>query len=504
MPGKHNQETHGDGTGQAVADKLKLASRIELKPAEKLVASDRVKRSSNANITNVGMLAATQGPDGFRLRLGIVFNEDAGKWRGSNSGGTLSMDGKDVDRVVADLERVDAEATDRAKLMKKQIAEFDRLADAAEDPSRDLADRAEADRQLDLLGEEMGDRDQVVAEGVIPAGEWGDLAYSTYLVDDGVGGRWGLDLAVRPRDAGPDWEPREADSLELDKPTLKRLLAQLREMRTHEPASPRRSATVKEGPIAMPILKATAKTDDIRRTDPLPYARSWALDDIQILRAADGHSDGRTVEAYAAVFDTPTEITDQHGHYNEVISRTAFNRQIGLGIERVGVFYHHGLTIHGTPSDLGSVPIGSPLEIRADGKGLRTVTRFNRSPLADSVLEAIRAGDIKGYSFRGRIFKSNPSRVPKSRGGSLPTITRTELGLTEYGPTPTPAYADAGILAVRALQMLASATSLPNQAAPFATPDLGRGAEDQPPRHSDRLQRAARLRAQAQFLGVTR
>ena len=211
------------------------------------------------------------------------------------------------------------------------------------------------------------------------------------------------------------------------------------------------------------------------------YARSFALDGIEILRSGKG-GDGRTVEAYAAVFDVPTEITDRYGHSNEVIHLSAFNRQLGLGIDRVGVYYHHGMTIHGTPSELGSVPIGSPTDIRVDGRGLRTVTRFNRSPLAESVLEAIRSGDVRGYSFRGPIFKSNPQRMPKTRpGAALPTITRTELGLVEYGPTPTPAYADAGIMAVRSMlqQIMASTTPSGDEETPPATPDLGPGAEDQ-------------------------
>lgn len=184
------------------------------------------------------------------------------------------------------------------------------------------------------------------------------------------------------------------------------------------------------------------------------YARSWALDDIEILRGADGHGDGRTVRAYAAVFDTPAEIRDQHGHYMEQIDRRAFNRQLGdvARTRQVHVLYNHGLTAHGTPaSGTGSVPIGSPVEIKADTRGLLTVTRYNKSELADHVLEAIRNGDIRGYSFRGRIYKSSPERLPRvSRGGALPTVTRIELGLSEYGPTPTPAYADAGILAIRA------------------------------------------------------
>lgn len=227
-------------------------------------------------------------------------------------------------------------------------------------------------------------------------------------------------------------------------------------------------------------------------TDPTPYARSWAVEDIEILRAADGGSDGRTVTAYAAVFDSPTEIRDQHGHYNEVIDRRAFNRQIGLGIQRVSVFYNHALTAHGTPSGELSVPIGSPVEIKADNRGLRTVTRFNKSALADGVLEAIRNGDIRGYSFRGRIFKSNPEGRPKATRTGLPTITRTELGLSEYGPTPSPAYLDADIVAVRAallaggftlerIQHMLASTTPQDQETPSATSDSEPGeATDQP------------------------
>lgn len=245
-------------------------------------------------------------------------------------------------------------------------------------------------------------------------------------------------------------------------------------------------------------------TDD--RPEPIPYARSWALDDIQILRTGDGHGDGRTVEAYAAVFDTEVEITDQHGHYMEKIDRSAFNRTLSHGIDRVGVFYNHALTMHGTPAEgVGSVPIGSPIDIKADAKGLRTVTRFNRGDMADAVLEAIRNGDIKGYSFRGKIFRSNPSRIPRSRGGALPTVTRTELGLIEYGPTPRPAYADAGVLAMRSKldeiqEQLVSLSRTITPSTPQdpdddpATPEPGPGAEDPRDTHSSRQRQLLRLK----------
>lgn len=175
--------------------------------------------------------------------------------------------------------------------------------------------------------------------------------------------------------------------------------------------------------------------------------RVFALDDIQIRAGGDG----RTVTAYAAVFDSPTEIQDQDGHYNEQIGRSSFDKTVRERAGRIGVFYHHGRTLHGTPSELGAVPIGTPIEApRPDGRGLLTVTRYNQSALADAVLESIKNGDIKGQSFSGRFIKSDPKGpyLPK-RSGALQLVTRQEIALLEYGPTPMPAYEDAAILGVR-------------------------------------------------------
>lgn len=181
------------------------------------------------------------------------------------------------------------------------------------------------------------------------------------------------------------------------------------------------------------------------------FVRSFALQDLAIRSGGDG----RTVEAYAAVFDTPAEIVDGQGHYVEVIDRAAFNRTIANNASRVGVFYNHGMNLYGTPSDRFSIPIGTPEAIRADNRGLLTVTRFNNTPQADEVLEAIRSGGIAGYSFTGRLIRSDPTRPPRGGfqrdgHGNLRTVRRFELGLQEYGPTPMPAYNEAAIVGVRA------------------------------------------------------
>lgn len=171
------------------------------------------------------------------------------------------------------------------------------------------------------------------------------------------------------------------------------------------------------------------------------FVRTYDLEDIEISRAGDG----RTVTAYAAVFGQDAEIHDQHGRYVERIDPRAFAKTLSeQKPERIGVLYNHGYDASGRPNMLGSVPIGTPIEIKADGRGLLTVTRYNRSDMADAVLEAIRDGQIKGQSFRGRIFQSKESAAAGRR-----TILRTELGLREYGPTHSPAYEGAGILAVR-------------------------------------------------------
>ena len=163
---------------------------------------------------------------------------------------------------------------------------------------------------------------------------------------------------------------------------------------------------------------------------------------------------GRTVTAYAAVFDTPAEIRDGQGHYIEDIGRSAFNKSAKESGLKAGVFYNHGMTIHGTPSDLYSIPLGVPVSVTPDAKGLLTVSRYNNTATADAVLEAIRDGGVKGHSFTGRIIRSSPERMPKmSRSGDLPRITRTELGLREYGPTPFPAYSQAEIMSVRSVAM---------------------------------------------------
>ncbi len=209
------------------------------------------------------------------------------------------------------------------------------------------------------------------------------------------------------------------------------------------------------------------------RTESLaPYFRSFPLEDIHVRSSGDG----RTVEAYAAVFGVSAEVKDQDGHYMEEIDPAAFNKAISdaapQGSRRgwkVGVFYNHGMTIHGTPSERGAMPVGVPLEITADSRGLKTVTRYHRGEFCDEILDRIREGSLPGYSFTGAFRRSRPMVPrygfrPDARTGDLPQVRRTESTLMEYGPTPFPIYAGAGITAMRADSLLGAMAADPDLA----------------------------------------
>lgn len=225
------------------------------------------------------------------------------------------------------------------------------------------------------------------------------------------------------------------------------------------------------GEKAMPKIHAAAKKfgidvsdDSASRADemvgPLLITRSAPLDDVALRSGritcdtCGQDATGRMVDAYAAVFGQPSEILDEHGHYIEEVDRSAFNKRLAdlsrsrSGLRDVAVLYNHAKTLHGTPSEAFSVPVGHPSAIRADGHGLLTSTHYTSN--GERILQGIKDGDFTGHSFTGRIFRRDPSRVPRvARGGNLPRVRLLELGLAEYGPTPSPFYADAQLVGVR-------------------------------------------------------
>jgi len=233
-------------------------------------------------------------------------------------------------------------------------------------------------------------------------------------------------------------------------------------------------------------------------------SRVFALSDLDIKRV---DRKGREVTAYAAVFAEPAEIHDKYGHYWEEINRTGFNRTISHPgfLNRVSVFYNHGYDLTGKPNMLGAVPIATAREVKADSRGLITRSYYNDSDLASAILAGWEGGQIKGQSFSGRVYQD---RLLGQLDG-LDHVERTELGLREYGPTYSPAYEGAGLVAIRSDVELAElvrsiiteingtstkASPLTGNTAP-TPPGPGDEDEDSGRAHSSRNARIARARA---------
>ena len=187
------------------------------------------------------------------------------------------------------------------------------------------------------------------------------------------------------------------------------------------------------------ILEAPAVTG--------PILRSFAIDDLVV--RSDG--DGRTVDAYAAVFGKAAEIRDQYGHYFETIDRAAFDGVLRRNV-KPKVMFNHARDIFGNPSDKWSAPVAVHRSAEADGRGLRVSSWYVNTPAGDEALELVRSGAVDGFSFSGKPNRSR--KIAAARGEDLPTIVRQELGLSEYGPAVFRAYDDARVLALRSQQIV--------------------------------------------------
>lgn len=164
-----------------------------------------------------------------------------------------------------------------------------------------------------------------------------------------------------------------------------------------------------------------------------------------VLDFAVGGADGRTVTALACTFGEPYAVSDQWGNYDEIINSAAFGTR-RMATRGVGVYYNHTLNTFGQPSDRLTMPVGTPLEIYPDARGLVTVTRYATTALGDEVLTLIKDEVLRAQSFRGPVHTA--SDVVRNVNGRK-VIERMKLGLVEYGPTVAPANPGALILAIR-------------------------------------------------------
>ena len=229
-------------------------------------------------------------------------------------------------------------------------------------------------------------------------------------------------------------------------------------------------------------------------TDLRPVAPDSTLTrSVPFTLRSDGAGDGRTLDGYGAVFDTPTRIDSWEGIFDEVIQRGAFAKTLQ---ERTPIIQFD----HGHHPMIGSLPIAAVQRLEEDAHGLHVVARMHEAPLFEPVREAIASGAISGMSFRFEVI--NDVWTEQKNGVQLRTIT--EVKLFEVGPVMYPAY-DSTSVGVRSQidHMLADpemraelldALRTFEGAALLGTPDEAVNPDSEPLAHSG-LSPAARLRA---------
>jgi hypothetical protein len=172
---------------------------------------------------------------------------------------------------------------------------------------------------------------------------------------------------------------------------------------------------------------------------------------------AEEITDGRTLEGYGAVFDTPTVINDWDGTYEEEIAHGAFRKS--LRARKPKLQFDHGYDRR-----TGSVPIGAVQDVREDDHGLYVKARLFENDVVEPIRQAIEAEAIDGMSFRFNVVRDewrdkDDVKIkedelwkllwdPGDRGPLKRTIKEVEL--FELGPVVFPAY-DSTSVGVRSL-----------------------------------------------------
>lgn len=176
-------------------------------------------------------------------------------------------------------------------------------------------------------------------------------------------------------------------------------------------------------------------------------------------RAMSGDGgDGRTLDGYAAMFNTPAHICSWEGDFDEEIAPGAFRRTIR---SHMPVLQFD----HGRDERTGSVPIGSIDTLEEDDQGLHVVARLFDNDVVEPIRQAIEGGAINGMSFRFQVADERWTDAagvtiktgeldqllwnPGDRGPLKRTILRVDP-LYELGPVVFPAY-DSTSVGVRSL-----------------------------------------------------
>jgi uncharacterized protein len=143
--------------------------------------------------------------------------------------------------------------------------------------------------------------------------------------------------------------------------------------------------------------------------------KSWQAQDVSIQE--------RKLFGYAATFGDKDLVGD-------IIVPGAFKKTLEESGKRVKVFYNH------------MQPIGRPIEMREDSKGLYVEAQISKTPKGDEILELVKDGVINEMSIAYEVIQQDIKKDARYL---------KEIKLFEFGPVDFPANPQAVISGVKSL-----------------------------------------------------
>ena len=145
-------------------------------------------------------------------------------------------------------------------------------------------------------------------------------------------------------------------------------------------------------------------------------------------------AEGRTIEGYAAVFGN-------RDLGNDVIHPGAFTKTITERGQKVKFLWQHD-TRH---------PLGPPLELREDAKGLFVRAKVSETSWGNDVLALARDGALDGMSIGYDALPASTDYIKSADGETVRNLR--ELKLWEFSLVTFPMNEGAGITAVKEAEM---------------------------------------------------
>lgn len=177
----------------------------------------------------------------------------------------------------------------------------------------------------------------------------------------------------------------------------------------------------------------------------------------QIEVRGENSSDAPVISGYAAIFDSPTTISQGYSSYNEVVSRGAFKKTIQEADVRA-------LYNHNPDNVLGRTKSGT-LTLSEDNVGLRYEVQVPDTTWGRDLVQLIKRGDVSQSSFAFSPIRQDWSRAANKT--ELDTRTLQEVRLYDVSIVTYPAYEDtvaqvrsASDLALRSLGRLSRGQAL--------------------------------------------